>query len=73
MPTKEAGAHWHPTRARILELIKTAPSTRSFLIRTTEVQRGEIAYHCRALCHSGCIKHAPSSGPDADDPLYLLA
>jgi hypothetical protein len=33
----------------------------------------EVAYHCRALCYSGCIKYAESSGPDSDDPLYEIA
>jgi hypothetical protein len=30
----------------------------------------EVAYHCRALCYSGCVKQAASSGTDADDPVY---
>jgi predicted ArsR family transcriptional regulator len=67
---KEMRALWHPTRARILELLKSGPAFRSQLTAKAGAPLAEVAYHCRALCASGCIKHADSSGPDAGDPLY---
>ncbi len=73
MPTQEMRALWHPTRARILELVKLEPALRSKLTEAAGAPLAEVAYHCRALCSSGCIKHAPSSGPDADDPLFEAA
>jgi DNA-binding transcriptional ArsR family regulator len=73
VPTQEMRALWHPTRARILELLKAGPATRSHLTESAGAPYAEVAYHCRALCHSGCIQHAASSGPDADDPLYEVA
>jgi hypothetical protein len=73
VPTQEMRALWHPTRAGILELLKTEPATRSQLTEAVGAPLAEVAYHCRALCNSGCAKHADSSGPDADDPLYEAA
>lgn len=73
MPTQEMRALWHPTRAGIIELLKSAPATRSQLTESTGAPYAEVAYHCRALCRSGCIKYAESSGPDVDDPLYEVA
>lgn len=70
MPTQEMRALWHPTRARIVELVKMEPSTRSQLTVAAGAPLAEVAYHCRSLCSSRCIKYAASSGPDADDPLY---
>jgi hypothetical protein len=70
VPTRESRALWHPTRAQIVELLKAAPAFRSQLVAKAGAPFAEVAYHCRALCSSGCIKHAESSGPDADDPLY---
>lgn len=70
MPTQEMRALWHPTRAQVLELVKGGPATRSQLVEAAGAPFAEVAYHCRALCNSGCIRYAPSSGPDADDPLY---
>jgi hypothetical protein len=70
VPTQEMRALWHPTRARILELVKTAPATRSQLTKDAGAPLAEVAYHCRSLCRSRCIKYAASSGPDADDPLF---
>jgi DNA-binding transcriptional ArsR family regulator len=63
-------ALWHPTRARILELLNAEPTTRSHLAESAGAPYAEVAYHCRALCGSGCIQYAESSGPDSDDPLY---
>jgi hypothetical protein len=70
VPTQEMRALWHPTRAGILELLKAEPATRSQLAESGGAPYAEVAYHCRALCRSGCIQHADSSGPDSDDPLY---
>jgi hypothetical protein len=70
VPTQEMRALWHPTRARILELLKTEPATRLQLVAAVGAPYAEIAYHCRALCRSGCIQYAESSGPDAADPLF---
>lgn len=70
MPTQEMRALWHPTRARILELLKTAPATRSELVEAAGAPYAEVAYHCRALCRSRCIRYAPSSGPYAEDPRF---
>jgi predicted ArsR family transcriptional regulator len=73
VPTQEMRALWHPTRARILELLKTAPATRSQLAEPAGAPYAEVAYHCRALCRSGCIRYAASSDPKSDDPLYEAA
>jgi hypothetical protein len=70
VPTQEMRALWHPTRARLLELLKTESSARSLLAEAAGAPRAEVAYHCRALCNSGCIRHAASSCPDSDDPVY---
>lgn len=70
MPTQEMRALWHPTRARILELLKAEPTPRSRLVEAVGAPYAEIAYHCRALCRSGCIQYAGSSDPYADDPLF---
>ncbi len=67
---QEMRALWHPTRARILELVKSGPAHRSQLTAEAGAPLAEVAYHCRALCASGCIQQADSSGPDAGDPLY---
>lgn len=70
MPTQEMRALWHPSRAQILELLKGEPATRSQLVESVGAPFAEVAYHCRALCNSGCIRYADSSGPGAGDPLY---
>jgi hypothetical protein len=63
-------ALWHPTRARILELLKAAPAARSHLVEAAGAPYAEVAYHCSALCRSGCIQHVEGSDPDSDDPFY---
>jgi len=73
VPTQEMRAIWHPTRARILELLKSAPATRSQLVGAAGAPYAEVAYHCRALLYSGCILYAEPSGPESDDPLYEAA
>lgn len=66
-------ALWHPTRARILELTKVGPMSRSQLTESVGAPYAEVAYHCRALCRSRCVRYAPSSGPESEDPIYEAA
>lgn len=73
MPTQEMRALWHPTRARIFELLKAGPATRSHLAESAGASYAEVVYHCLALCRSGCIRYAEGSGPDSDDPLFEVA
>jgi hypothetical protein len=73
VPAQEMRALWHPTRARILELVKIAPTRRSQLVVDAGAPLAEVAYHCRALCRSCCIQQAPSSGSNPDDPIYEAA
>jgi hypothetical protein len=73
VPTQEIRALWHPTRARILELLNSAPAARSFLVEAAGAPHAEVAYHCHALCSSGCIRYAEGSGPDSDDPVFEAA
>jgi hypothetical protein len=70
VPTQEMRALWHPTRARILELLKSAPAARSHLVDAAGAPFAEVAYHCRALCRSGCIQPLEGSDPDSSDPRY---
>jgi hypothetical protein len=70
VPTQEMRALWHPTRAQILELLKTEPATRLQLVNAVGAPYAEVAYHCRALCRSSCIQYAASSSPEAADPLF---
>lgn len=70
MPTQEMRALWHPTRARILELLNSAPAARSHLVEAAGAPFAEVAYHCRALCGSGCIRYVEGSSPDSVDPLF---
>ncbi|HET9163002.1 MAG TPA: hypothetical protein VFN89_06125 [Solirubrobacterales bacterium] len=70
MPAQEMRALWHPTRAQILELLKGEAATRSQLIASTGAPFAEVAYHCRALCNSGCARRSPGSGPGDADPRY---
>ena len=63
MPTQEMRALWHPTRARILELLKTAvPRPGRSLAEAAGAPYAEVAYHCRALCRAGCIQLRPDGG-----------
>jgi DNA-binding IclR family transcriptional regulator len=63
-------ALWHPTRARIIELLKAKPAARSHLVDAAGAPYAEVAYHCRTLCRSGCIQYAAGSGPDSPDPHF---
>lgn len=73
MPTQEMRALFHPTRARILELLKGGPSPRSQLAEAAGAPFAEVAYHCRALCRSHCIRYAPGSNYDSEDPIFEVA
>jgi hypothetical protein len=66
-------ALWHPTRAVILEYLSSGPALRSQLTKPTGAPFAEVAYHCRALCSSGCIEHAKDSCPESEDPVYQTA
>lgn len=70
MPTQEMRALWHPTRAGILEFLSSGPARRSRLIEATGAPYAEVAYHCRALCRSGCIEQVEIPEHDPEDPLY---
>ena len=70
MPTQEMRALWHPTRAGILEFLSSGPARRSCLTEATGAPYAEVAYHCRALCQSGCIREVSTPEPDPEDPLY---
>jgi hypothetical protein len=71
--TRQMRAIWHPTRARIIELLTAGPKTQSQLVEAFGGCRRQIAYHTRVLCRTGCIRLAESSGPDSDDPLYEVS
>ncbi len=73
MPTRQMRAIWHPTRARILELLMSGPATLSLLVEAAGGHYAKVAYHSRVLCRAGSIQHAESSGPDSDDPLFEVA
>lgn len=70
MPIREKVALCHPTRARIAELLRTGPATEKALTKTIGAPYPEVAYHCRALRRSRCIRYAPLSGPESDNPTY---
>lgn len=70
MPTQQLRAIWHPTRARILELVMAGPKTRSQLVKTVGGPLAKVVYHSRVLCRAECIKLAESSSPEDDDPLF---
>lgn len=73
MPTRQMRALWHPTRAQILELLMAGSALRSQLVEAAGAPFAEVAYHCRALCQSGCIQYVEGSGPDSDDPRFEVA
>jgi DNA-binding transcriptional ArsR family regulator len=73
VPTQEMRALFHPTRARILELLKAGPAARSNLTEDAGAPFAEVAYHCRALTRSGCIRFAPSSSSDSEDPVFEVS
>jgi predicted ArsR family transcriptional regulator len=73
LPIREMRAIWHPTRARIFELLTAGPATRSQLAERVGAPYAEVAYHCRALCESGCIKRDDSPDPESGDPVFEIA
>jgi hypothetical protein len=73
VPTRQMRAIWHPTRARIFELIVAGPVSQSELVETSGAPIAEVAYHCRALYRSGCISYAEPSGPEADNPVFQVS
>ena len=70
MPTQQIRAIWHPTRARIFELLTKGPATRSQLIEASGKSLATVAYHSRVLCRAGCIRQADVAQQNGDDPLY---
>jgi len=73
VPTQEMRALWHPTRARIVELLKAGPIARSRLTESVGAPYAEVAYHCRALIRSRCIRFAPGYTAESVDPVYQSA
>jgi hypothetical protein len=63
----------HPTRTRILELLKAGPASRPELAEGAGAPYAEVAYHCRALCRSRCIRYAPGSSAESEDPVFEAA
>jgi predicted transcriptional regulator len=70
VPTQQMRAIWHPTRARILELVMAGPKTQSQIVKAVGGPLAKVAYHSKVLCRAGCIQRAGSSSSDSDDPLY---
>jgi DNA-binding IclR family transcriptional regulator len=73
VPTQEMRALFHPTRARILELLGTEPAARSQLAESAGAPFAEVAYHCRALFRSRCIRYAPGSNAYSEDPVFQIS
>lgn len=73
MPTQEMRALWHPTRARIFESLKAGPANRARLSELSGAPYAEVAYHCRALMQSRCIRYAPGSKVESEDPVFIAA
>jgi hypothetical protein len=60
----------HPTRAQIAELLKRERATRPRLAESTGAPFAEVAYHCRALVSSRCIRFAPGFNAESEDPVF---
>jgi hypothetical protein len=73
VPTQEMRALWHPTRARIVESLKAGPANRERLAEAAGAPYAEVAYHCRALVRSRCIRFAPGSHVESEDPVFEAA
>jgi hypothetical protein len=73
VPTQEMRALWHPTRARIVELLKARPAERSRLVKAAGAPFAEVAYHCRALVRSRCVRYAPGYNAESEDPVLEAA
>jgi DNA-binding transcriptional ArsR family regulator len=70
VPTQEMRALFHPTRARILELLRAGPSARTSLTESAGAPLPAVAYHCRTLLRSRCIRFAPTYNADSEDPVF---
>lgn len=70
MPAQEMKVVFHPTRARILELLRARPASRTRLTEAAGAPLAEVAYHCRALLRSRCIRFAPTFNGESEDPVY---
>jgi hypothetical protein len=70
VPAQEMRVLCHPTRARIVELLKAGPSSRTDLTERSGAPLAEVAYHCRALVRSRCIRFAPMSNADSENPVF---
>jgi hypothetical protein len=68
--TQQMRALWHPTRARMLELLMAGPATQSEIVEAAGGPLAKIVYHNRVLCRSGSIQLAKSPDPDSGDPLF---
>jgi len=66
-------ALFHPTRARILELLRSGPSARTSLVDSAGAPFAAVAYHCRALTRSRCIRFAPGSNVESENPVFEIA
>jgi hypothetical protein len=65
---------FHPTRARILEMLKGGgPADRPSLSERASIPFASVAYHCRALLRSRCIRFAPTFNYDSENPVYEVA
>ena len=72
MPTQEMRALFHPTRARILELLRGRSYARTALAERAGAPFAEVAYHCRALLRSRCIRFAPGFSYDSENPVFEI-
>jgi DNA-binding IclR family transcriptional regulator len=71
VPAQEMRVIFHPTRARILELLKGGgPADRTGLAERAGAPLAAVAYHCRALLRSRCIRFAPTFSYDSENPVY---
>lgn len=70
MPAQEMRVLFHPTRARIVELLRASPFSRTDLTERAGAPLAEVAYHCRALVRSRCIRFAPMSNADSENPVF---
>lgn len=70
MPAQEMKVVFHPTRARILELLRASPFSRTDLTEAAGAPFAEVAYHCRAMLRSRCIRFAPTFNYDSENPVY---
>jgi DNA-binding transcriptional ArsR family regulator len=71
VPAQEMRVIFHPTRARILEMLKgNGPAARTSLAERAGVPLASVGYHCRALLRSRCICFAPSFSLDSENPVY---